>query len=77
MKSVPISQFKAHALAAIDRVARTKEPLIITKRGKPVAQVIPFRSPEADAAPGKLAHTLVFENDIVSPLGAEAWEATR
>jgi len=77
MKSMPISQFKAHALAAIDRVARTREGVIITKRGKPVAQVVPFQQPKADCAPGSLAHTLVFENDIVSPLGAEAWEAAR
>lgn len=77
MKRIPISEFKAHALATVDRVARTKDGVIITKRGKPVAQVIPFQQPKSKSRPGSLAHTLVFEKDIVSPLGADAWEATR
>lgn len=72
-----VSQFKARALATLTRVARSKEGLVITKRGRPLVHVLPFRGSRADGAPGKLAHTLVFENDIVSPLGPEAWEACR
>jgi len=77
MKTVGISDFKSHALAMIDRVASTKDGLVITKRGKPLVQVIPFQSAPSDATPGRLAHTLVFEKDIVSPLGPELWEACR
>ncbi len=77
MRTMPVSQFRAKASAAIERVTRTGEGLVVTKRGVPVAQVIPFCSPPADAAPGGLAHTLVFEKDIVSPLGREAWVAAR
>ena len=39
-----------------------------TKRGKPMAQLHPSIS-------GKLSGALVFEKDIVSPLGAKMWEA--
>jgi len=77
MTSMAISVFKAHALQAVGRVASSKVGLVITKRGKPVAQVIPYQSTAATLTPGKLASALVFEKDIISPLGAEMWEAAR
>jgi len=77
MTSMAVSIFKAHALEAVSRVARSREGIIITKRGKPVAQVIPYQGPSATVTPGKLREALVFEKDIMSPLGAEMWEAAR
>ena len=77
MKRMPISVFKAHALEAVGRVASSRETVVITKRGKPVAQVVPYRPPAAAPVPGKLSAALVFEKDIVSPLGAKIWEANR
>lgn len=75
MKTMAISTFKAHALRVIDRVAQTHESIVITKRGKPIAELIPFRSKQKEAIPGRLSETLVFEKDIVSPLGEDIWEA--
>jgi prevent-host-death family protein len=77
MTSMAISVFKAHALQAIGRVASSKVGLVITKRGKPVAQVIPYQSTDATLTPGKLASSLVFEKDIIAPLGSEMWEAAK
>jgi len=77
MTSMAISVFKAHALQVVGRVASLKERIIITKRGKPVAQVVPYQSPTATLVPGKLAKTLVFEKDIVSPMETGMWAATR
>jgi len=77
MISMAISVFKAHALEAVGRVARSKEGIVITKRGKPVAQVVPYHAPAARIAPGRLSGALVFEKDIVSPLGEKLWEAAR
>ncbi len=77
MTSMAISVFKAHALEAVGRVARSKERIIITKRGKPVAQVIPYQPEGKASAPGKLSAALVFEKDIVSPLGEDMWESAR
>ncbi|MCK4761525.1 MAG: type II toxin-antitoxin system Phd/YefM family antitoxin [Candidatus Aminicenantes bacterium] len=74
MKAMGISQFKAHAVEILARIARTKENIVITKRGKPLARVIPYHDLNAVPRPGKLADTLVFEKDIVSPLGEEMWE---
>jgi len=67
VKTIPASEFKAHALATIAEVAATGESVVVTKRGKPLVRLIPFEGPPRGHAPGKLAHTLVFEKDIVSP----------
>ncbi|MCK4766225.1 MAG: type II toxin-antitoxin system Phd/YefM family antitoxin [Candidatus Aminicenantes bacterium] len=75
MKAMGISQFKAHAVEILAQMAKTKENIVITKRGKPLARVIPYRDLNATPKPGKLADTLVFEKDIISPLGEEMWEA--
>ena len=77
MKTMAISEFKARALRVVGQVARTKEPVVITKRGFPVAELVPFRGPDKRPVPGTLAHTLVFEGDIVSPLGEEIWNASK
>jgi prevent-host-death family protein len=77
MKTMSISDFKTHALKSIDTVYTTKERILITKRGNPVAEVIPYESPDEKPVPGKLAHALVAEKDIVSPLGPKMWDSCR
>jgi len=73
MKTTAISEFKAHCLQVFGRVARTKETVVVTKRGKPLVKVIPFRHNNESPVPGELSETLVFEKDIVSPLGGSIW----
>ena len=75
MRTLTITDFKAHALQVLGEVAETKETVIVTKRGKPLAEVIPFTPPSS--RPGKLANALVFEKDIVSPLGGDLWDACK
>lgn len=75
MKEMSVSDFKTHALRIIDGVFRTRERVIITRRGKPVAEVIPFEHSDEKPVPGKLADALLHEEDIVSPLGTDLWEA--
>jgi len=75
MKTMAISQFKARALKVLSEVAESQEPVVITRRGKPLAQVVPYRKSETKPKPGKLADSFVFEKDIVSPLGEAMWEA--
>lgn len=76
-KQIAVTEFKAKALQLLDEVAETHERLIITKRGHPFAQVLPFTPSLQPVKPGDLAHTLLFEEDIVSPLGEELWDACR
>lgn len=75
MKILAITEFKAHALQILAKVAETKEPVIVTKRGKALAEVVPFSA--GKPAPGKLSEALVFEKDIVSPLGDEMWDSCK
>lgn len=70
MKAMAVSAFKARALQALDRVVKTRESLVVTKRGKALVRVIPCQPVSSAPVPGKLAEALVFEKDIVSPLGA-------
>ena len=74
MKTMAISQFKTHALKIIDQIAHDHEPMIITKRGKPVARILPYEDREQVAEHGQLSDTLLFEEDIITPLGEEMWE---
>src|SRR3989442_2124218 len=39
---MPAGEFKAKCLEAMDEVASTGEPIIVTKRGRPVAQIVPI-----------------------------------
>ena len=42
--TIAAGEFKARCLALLDRVAATGEPLVVTKRGRPVARVVPARA---------------------------------
>jgi len=49
--------------------------IVITKRGKPLAQVVPYRNSAMKPTSGKRADAFVFEEDIITPLGEGMWEA--
>ncbi|MCR4298989.1 MAG: type II toxin-antitoxin system Phd/YefM family antitoxin [Gallionella sp.] len=66
--------FKAKCLQLLDDVAEQREPLIITKRGKPVAKLVPVE-PELQLF-GALKGSVVGETDIVSPIDVE-WKAAK
>jgi prevent-host-death family protein len=74
-----ISQFKATCLSVLERVRKTRTPLLITRHGVPVAQITP--PPPVDTAKtwlGSLAGTVTISGDIVSPVMQESdWEAGR
>lgn len=76
METIAISKFKATCLALLDRVKKTGEPLVITKRGEPIAQVVPPAPPEAPKEDtfGCMAGTFEIVGDIVEPLGEDDWE---
>jgi prevent-host-death family protein len=71
MASIGAGEFKVKCLQLLDEVAETREPLVITKFGKPVATVIPM--PPKVKLRGALKGSVLFEGDIVSPLENE-WE---
>ena len=69
MDSLPISRFKATCLTALERVRRIGRPLLVTKRGVPIAQVVPPPPPKAaEGAFGAMRGTAEELGDIVEPL---------
>ena len=73
MDSLSVSKFKATCLSVVEEVAKSKKPVIITKRGKPIAELIPYE----ETKPVPLKDTVTFIGDIVSPVAEEDWEALR
>ena len=76
MEKVPISIFKATCLALLDKVKRTGQTIVVTRKGEPIAQVIPPPSPEKpESWLGCFRSTGKILGDIVSPAAdAKAWE---
>jgi prevent-host-death family protein len=73
MKTMPAGKFKVHCLKVMDEVASKREAVIITKRGKPVAKLVPV-SKEKDDIFGFLKGKGKVLGDIVSPiLTPEEW----
>jgi prevent-host-death family protein len=72
---IKASEFKAKCLAVLDEVERTRLPVVITKRGKPVAELVPHTSKSRNAR-GALKGRLEIVGDIMSPIDAE-WDALK
>ena len=75
IRNIKASEFKAKCLALMDEVARTGAAVVITKNGKPVAELVPHR-PAGRNARGILKNELFVAGDIVSPLDV-AWDALK
>jgi prevent-host-death family protein len=77
VKQMPAGQFKARCLSVMDDVNATGEPVLITKRGTPVAKVVPVTSKKQDLF-GFMAGELKIIGDIESPvIPLEEWEVMR
>jgi prevent-host-death family protein len=77
MKAMQAGEFKARCLKVMDQVRATREPVIITKRGRPVAKLVPVDR-RSDDIFGCLKDVFQIVGDIESPVVApEDWEANR
>lgn len=74
-RSIKASEFKARCLRLLDEVAASGEALVITKRGKPIGRLVPYRERPASLY-ALLAGSVEVRGDIVAPLDVE-WEANR
>jgi prevent-host-death family protein len=64
--------FKAECLAVLDRVAATGEAVVVTKRGRPVAEVVPVKS----RPPKSLKGSVKTHGDLVAPV-LGVWDVDR
>ena len=71
-KYVAAADFKANCLRLMDEVARQRRPIIITKRGKPVAKLVPIEEEPIDLF-GYMAGTAKICGDIISPIDEDEW----
>jgi prevent-host-death family protein len=70
--------FKARCLQVMDEVARRKQPITVTKRGKPVVKIVPVDETPAESIFGSLAGRFEIVGDVeeaVLPLGT--WETLK
>ena len=71
---IKAGEFKAKCLELMDRVAEGHEEIIITKRGKPVAKLVPIGGKPVRDAFGWMKGTGIELGDIISPIDVE-WDA--
>ena len=72
-RQVNAARFKAECLALLDDVAATGQPIVVTKRGKPVARVVPIEEPPS--LHGSVTY-LVGEDELIASLG-DVWDVER
>jgi prevent-host-death family protein len=75
MRTVKASEFKAKCLRLMDEVAATGEPLVVTKNGKPIAQLGPV-SRQRKSLWGLHKGQIEILGDIIEPIDVE-WEVNR
>ncbi|HMJ55664.1 MAG TPA: type II toxin-antitoxin system prevent-host-death family antitoxin [Polyangiaceae bacterium] len=68
-KSIPAGVFKAKCLALFDEVEARRRSYVVTKRGRPVARIVPMPATTKDSLRGSLVH----EEDLLAPIDV-AWD---
>ena len=71
-----ISEFKATCLAVLERVRRTNTPIVVTRRGVPIAEIIPpAPEPPAENWLGSMTSSAAITGDLIAPIATDDWEA--
>jgi prevent-host-death family protein len=70
---IPAGEFKAKCLQVLDEVQRLRMPIIITKRGKPVAKLVPLDD-QRESFIGSMKGSMEIIGDIIAPIDVK-WEA--
>lgn len=77
-RTIGAAEFKAHCLRILDEVERSGEPITITKRGKPVAEVTPVAKKERKSIIGCMkGSVLKYERPFDPAVDPDEWEANR
>ena len=72
-REIPAGEFKAKCLKLMDEVAASGEELVITKRGKPVARLVPAKE-ERPRLFGSMKGSVKILGDIIEPALDPGWE---
>jgi prevent-host-death family protein len=74
-QTIAAGEFKVHCLKLMEQVREKRTEIIITKRGKPVAKLVPVEEEVPDIF-GSMRGTVTILGDIVGPTGVE-WDAEK
>jgi prevent-host-death family protein len=79
MKTIAAGKFKATCLSLMDEIQRKREPVIVTKNGKPVAKMVPMDlEPKEDPLAAFYFGPIEIHGDIVSPIvPLKDWDALK
>ncbi|MCY4360725.1 MAG: type II toxin-antitoxin system Phd/YefM family antitoxin [Gammaproteobacteria bacterium] len=78
METINASDFKAQCLAILDRVQATGEHVLILKRGRPVAELLPASRSRSEYPQSELKGTVTVLGDILEPaVPEEDWDSLR
>ncbi len=72
LRHIAAASFKADCLRLMDEVAQQRRPIVITKRGKPVAKLVPIDEEPIDIF-GRMAGTVKICGDIIGPIDDLEW----
>lgn len=76
MKAKLVSEFKTHCVQLLNEVADSGEELLVTKRGVPLARVLPVTpSTPGFREPGDCVDSVSFTGDIVYSDSTSEWES--
>lgn len=77
MKTMLVSEFKAKCIATLKQVQRTREPMLITLRGKPLVTVQPVAPHRRGKRLGGLKGRMTFRRDLVRLDTTQDWDMLR
>ena len=75
-QQIAAGEFKAKCLGLLDEVEKTRKEIVITKRGRPVARVVPIDQKKPASPCGRMKGTGISLGDIISPIDVE-WDAVQ
>ncbi|PYK39017.1 MAG: type II toxin-antitoxin system prevent-host-death family antitoxin [Verrucomicrobia bacterium] len=73
MKTILVSEFKAKCIGLLKQVQKTKKPLVVTLRGKPLARVEPIVQPKKRVRLGALKGWMEIKGDIIHSNMEKDW----
>ena len=75
MKEISASKFKAQCLAEMEKVRKTRQPILVTKFGEPLVEIVPANPPKKKDWMGKMKGKMEIVGDIVGPIiPEEDWD---
>ncbi len=75
--TVTATEFKTRCLALIDEIAKTGDTIVVTRHGKPVAQLVPPARKPWKSPAGSLAGEIKIIGDIVNYDTSHLWNALK